>query len=71
MRLRLTAFLRPASLLAALFWMSAGSAVEPPQPTAEAIALDETIQGLNKATLTVGGTFTFRRVSEISAITLN
>ena len=31
----------------------------------------ETIQGLNKVPLTVGGTFTFRRVSEISAITLN
>ena len=51
MRLRLTAFLRPASLLAALFWMSAGSAVEPPQPTAEAIALDETIQGLKDEAL--------------------
>jgi len=31
----------------------------------------ETIQGLNKAPLTVGGTFSFRRVSEIADINLN
>lgn len=31
----------------------------------------ETIQGVNKSTLTVGGTFTFRRVSEIADINLN
>ncbi len=30
----------------------------------------ETIEGLNKAPLTVGGTFTFRRISEIADITL-
>jgi hypothetical protein len=31
----------------------------------------ETIEGLNKAPLTVGGTFIFRRVSEIASIDLN
>ena len=31
----------------------------------------ETIEGLNKVPLTVGGTFTFRRISEIADITLN
>ena len=31
----------------------------------------ETIQGLNKVPLTVGGTFTLRRVSEIASLTVN
>lgn len=43
--------MRPACLLAALLWTQAGVAAEPPQPTAEAIALDEAIQGLKDEAL--------------------
>lgn len=51
MRLRLTVLSRPSWLLAALLWTQVALAAEPPQPTAEAIALDEAIQGLKDETL--------------------
>ncbi|MDP3857415.1 MAG: tetratricopeptide repeat protein [Stagnimonas sp.] len=43
--------MRPSWLLAALLWTQAVPAAEPPQPTAEAIALDEAIQGLKDESL--------------------
>lgn len=51
MRLRLTVLTRPSWLLAALLWTQAIQAAEPPQPTTEAIALDEAIQGLKDESL--------------------
>lgn len=54
MRLSLTVFSRPGvalTLLIASLVMLTAHATEPPQPTPEAIALDEAIQGLKEETL--------------------